>query len=235
MTLPVFVYDSYAHPGTDVQAVPRPRLGRRARPDPDRDGAEPDRPPHRPHLRPQDRPLTTERSDMSKRIEVNDLNVYYGNFLAVEDVDHHHRAARGHRLHRPVRLRQVDLPAHAEPHARGHPRRPRRGRGAARRREPLRPRRRPGARAPPGRHGVPAAEPVPDDVDQRERARRRQAEQQAHAPSPSRRRSSSSRCAAPTSGTRSRTASTSPARASPAASSSASASPARSRWRPRCC
>ena len=30
--------------------------------------------------------------------------------------------------------------------------------------------RRPGRRAPPGRHGVPAAEPVPDDVDLRERA-----------------------------------------------------------------
>ena len=42
-------------------------------------------------------------------------------------------------------------------------------------------------------------------------------------------------CAAPTSGTRSRTASTSPARASPAASSSGSASPARSRSSPRCC
>ena len=117
---------------------------------------------------------------MSKRIEVNDLNVYYSNFLAVEDVIAHDRAPQRHRLHRPVRLRQVDLPAHAQPHARGHPRRPRRGRGADRRQQPLRPRRRPGARAPPGRHGVPAPEPVPDDVDQGERAGGREAQQPAH-------------------------------------------------------
>jgi phosphate transport system ATP-binding protein len=31
-------------------------------------------------------PLPKERNHMSKRIEVNDLNVYYGNFLAVEGV-----------------------------------------------------------------------------------------------------------------------------------------------------
>ena len=48
-------------------------------------------------------------------------------------------------------------------------------------------------------------------------------------------RSSSARCAARTSGKRSRTASTSPASASPAASSSGSASPARSPSSPRCC
>ena len=43
-------------------------------------------------LRPQDRPLTataeprSEANSMSKRIEVKDLNVYYGDFLAVEGV-----------------------------------------------------------------------------------------------------------------------------------------------------
>ena len=46
---------------------------------------------------------------------------------------------------------------------------------------------------------------------------------------------SSARCAAPTCGKRSRTASTCPVRASPAASSSGCASPARSPWRRRCC
>ena len=57
MTLPVFVYDSYAHPGVDIAALPGSGLGRRAHPDPDRDAAEPDRPADRPPLRPQDRTL----------------------------------------------------------------------------------------------------------------------------------------------------------------------------------
>ena len=48
-----------------------------------------------------------------------------------------------------------------------------------RRRGPLRPRRRPGRRASQGRHGLPAAEPVPDDVDRRQRARRQASQQQA--------------------------------------------------------
>ncbi|CAA9327641.1 MAG: Phosphate transport ATP-binding protein PstB, partial [uncultured Friedmanniella sp.] len=84
-----------------------------------------------------------------------------------------------HRLHRPVRLREVHLPADAQPHARGDPRRLRRGLGQARRRRPLRPRRGPRAGAPPGRHGVPAPEPVPHHVDRRQRAGRRPAEQPA--------------------------------------------------------
>ena len=79
------------------------------------------------------------------------------------------RAPLRHGLHRPVRLRQVDLPAHAEPHARGHPRRPRRGQRHARRRRPLLRQGRPGQRPPHRRHGLPAAQPVPDDVDLRQR------------------------------------------------------------------
>ena len=67
--------------------------------------------------------------------------------------------------------------------------------------------RRPGQRPPPGRHGVPAPEPVPDHVDLRERARRRPAQQQADAArTPT--SWSSDRCGARTSGTRSRTGST---------------------------
>ena len=50
--------------------------------------------------------------------------------------------------------------------------RARRGPRAARRQDIYGARRRPGARAPPRRHGVPEAEPVPDDVDPRQRARR---------------------------------------------------------------
>ena len=47
---------------------------------------------------------------------------------------HGHRAPLGDRADRPVGLRQVDVPALAEPDARGDRRRPRRGHGAARRR-----------------------------------------------------------------------------------------------------
>ena len=46
------------------------------------------------------------------------------------------------------------------------------GRPGARRPGPLRPGRRPGRRAPPDRHGLPAAQPVPHDVDLRQRDRR---------------------------------------------------------------
>ena len=116
---------------------------------------------------------------MAKRIDVKDLNVYYGDVQGRRGRHDDHRAAVGDRLHRPVRLRQVDLPAHPQPDARGDPRRPRRGRGPARRRGPLRPRRRPGRRAPHDRHGVPAAQPVPDDVDLRQRRRRPAAQRRA--------------------------------------------------------
>ena len=80
---------------------------------------------------------------------------------------------------RPVRLREVDVPAVAQPHARGDPGRPRRGQGRHRRPGPLRRRRRPGRRAPADRHGLPAAQPVPDDVDLRQRRRRAAAERHA--------------------------------------------------------
>ena len=71
---------------------------------------------------------------MAQRIDVKDVNIYYGSFKAVEDVSMTDRAALRDRLHRPVGLRQVDLPAHAQPDARGHPRRPRGGHGRAGRR-----------------------------------------------------------------------------------------------------
>ena len=60
------------------------------------------------------------------------------------------------------------------------------GKVRARRRGPLRPRRRPGRRAPPDRHGLPAAQPVPHDVDLRQRDRGHAAEQQRHDASPTR-------------------------------------------------
>ena len=78
--------------------------------------------------------------------------------------EHQHRAEQGHLLHRPVRLRQVHRAAHLGPYARDHPWRSRRGRGAARRQEPVRQGRGSGGRAPRRRHGLPATEPVPDHV-----------------------------------------------------------------------
>ena len=65
---------------------------------------------------------------MSKNIEVENLNIYYGSFLAVEDVTHVHPAADGHGPDRAVRLWQVDVPALDQPDARGHPGRAGRGR-----------------------------------------------------------------------------------------------------------
>src|SRR5699024_8921531 len=66
---------------------------------------------------------------------------------------------------RPLRLRQVDLPAHPESDARGDPRRLRPGHGGDQRRGHLRPPGGPGQCAPPGRHGVPESQPVPHHVD----------------------------------------------------------------------
>ena len=138
---------------------------------------------------------------------------------------------RGDRDHRPLGLRQVDDGPLHQPHARGDPGRARRGQGAARRprRVRLLGRRRRGA--PRDRHGLPEAEPVPDDVDLRQR-RLRPAAQLARARRPAPRRSRR-RCAAPGCGTRSQTACPSPAPGSPAASSSGCASRARSPSTPR--
>ena len=236
MSLPVFVYNQYVSPGHRRPVLHRARLGRGAHPHPDRRAAQ----PHRAHrlllLLAEARPLTPDRSRKRNSVQAHRsprsqrlLRQLPGRRGRLAE----HRTPNRHRVHRPVRLRQVDLHPHAEPHARGHPRRARRGRGADRRQQPLRPRRRPGARAPAGRHGVPAPEPVPDDVDQGERARGREAQQPQDLEDRRRRPGREVAARAPTSGTRSRTASTSPARASRAVSSSVSASRARSPSRPR--
>ena len=162
------------------------------------------------------------------------LRVYYGSFHAVADVSTVRSAPQCDRVHRPVRVRQVDGAALAQPHARGHPRRPRRGRGAARRRGHLRRRGRPGRRPHDHRHGVPAAEPVPHHVDSRQRGGRPEAAGRAQQEGARRGRRALA-AGAPTCGTRSRTGSTSPAAGCPAVSSSGCASPGRSRSSPTCC
>ena len=144
----------------------------------------------------------------------------------------HRRPAR-HGAHRPVGLRQVDLPAVAEPDERAHPRLPGRGRGQAGRRSDLRPGHRPGGGPAAHRDGVPALEPVPE-VDQRER-RLRPAHRRHQATTATSPAGSSGRSRRPRSGRRSRTASTKAPWASPAASSSGSASRARWPSSRRCC
>ena len=112
----------------------------------------------------------------AKTVEVTDLNLYYGAFHAVRDVNMTIAAEPRHRDHRLVRLREVDVPALAQPDARADPRRSRRGHGRARGRGHLRPERRSDRRAAADRHGLPGAEPVPDDVDLRQRRGRAEAQ-----------------------------------------------------------
>ena len=77
-------------------------------------------------------------------------------------------AEPGDGAHRPVRLREVDVPALAQPDERHHPRHARRGRGPHRRPGYLRALGRRRQSAPAGRDGVPEIEPV-SEVDLRER------------------------------------------------------------------
>ena len=82
---------------------------------------------------------------MAKRIDVSGLERLLRRLQGHRGHLDDRRAPLRDGLHRPVRLRQVDLPAHPEPDARGDPRRPRRGQGDAGRPGPVRARRRPGA------------------------------------------------------------------------------------------
>ncbi len=93
-----------------------------------------------------------------------------------------------------------------------------------------------GDRAAPAReHGLPAAEPVPDEHLRQRRLRAARAGVAAAAPRRPARAGRATRCGAPASGTRSARTSTTRRCACPAASSSGSASPARSPPSPRCC
>ena len=79
-------------------------------------------------------------------------------------------------------------------------------RDPARRRRHQRARRRSRARAPARRHGLPAPQPVPDDVDLRQRRLRPAVDIRPRRAATATTRPSSARCARPTSGTRSRIA-----------------------------
>ena len=175
------------------------------------------------------------RPTMAKRIDVSGLDVYYGDFKAVEDVSMTVEPRSVTALHRPVRLRQVDAAAHPQPDARGHPRRAGRGQGrcsttrtsTADGVDPVAVRRtvgmvfqRPNPFPTMSIYDNVAAGLRLNGVKKRKAARRGGRALAARAP---------------TCGTRSRTGWTSRAPACPAASSSGCASPGRSPSSRRCC
>ena len=174
----------------------RPGLGRRAHPHPDRHGAQPGGALHRSLAR-RTRPLTADErryrphGQAHRRHRASTPTT--ARFKAIEDVT--------------MTVEPRSVTAFIGPSGCGkstflrtlnrmhevHPRRPGRGQGPARRRGHLRLRRRPGRRAPDDRHGLPAAQPVPHDVDLRQRGRRAAA-QRPCARSPSSTTSSRGRC-----------------------------------------
>ncbi len=145
---------------------------------------------------------------MAKRIEASERHRLLRRLQGHREHQPDGRAEDGHRPDRPVRLRQVDVPAVHQPDARGAARRPGRGHADHRRPEHLRPGRRRHRRPPHDRHGLPAPQPVPDHVDLRERGGRAPA-QRGPQEGRSWTRRPRSRCARRTCGTRSRTGSTS--------------------------
>ena len=110
---------------------------------------------------------------MAKSIDVSDLNIYYGDFLAVEGVNMTIRATAVTAFIGPsgcgksTFLRTLNRMHEVIPGARVE------GKVVVDGTVALRPGDRPGRRTPPDRHGLPAPQPVPDDVDPRQRARRR--------------------------------------------------------------
>ena len=121
---------------------------------------------------------------MAKRIDVKDVDIYYGAFHAVEDVSMTVEprtvtafigpsgCGKSTLLRTLNRMHEVIPGAHVN------------GSVQPRRHRALRPRSRPGRGTTGGRHGVPAAQPVPVDVDLRQCCLRTAAErgqEQEHA------------------------------------------------------
>ena len=115
-------------------AVHRPRVDRGAGADHPRDAAQPAGARSSPACSPQDplgselvarAPASEEHHEQAhRRREPERLLRLIPRRRGRDDDD---PAADRHRLHRPVRLWQVHVPAHPQPHARGHPRRAGRG------------------------------------------------------------------------------------------------------------
>ncbi len=241
--LAVFAFNSVQVARRAARGVVRPGVVGRAHADPHRDGAEPARTPALPPLRhgPARMSATTERTKemavetAAKTVEAKDLNLYYGSFLAVKDVNVTLQPNKVTALIGSSGCGKSTFLRSHQPHARAGGRSTRRGRGLARRPGHLRRRRRPRCGPAPDRHGLPGAEPVPDDVDLRQRRRRPQAQQPQDEEARHGRGRREGRCAARTCGKRSRTGSASPAWGSPAASSSACASRGPRRSSPTSC
>ena len=132
---------------------------------------------------------------MAKSIDVSDLNIYYGDFLAVEGVNMTIKARSVTAFIGPsgcgksTMLRSLNRMHEVIPGARVEGKIMVDGQSLYDACD------RPGRRTPPDRHGLPAAQPVPDDVDLRQRAGRQPAERQEAEEGRGRRRSSSGRCA----------------------------------------
>ena len=111
------------------------------------------------------------KPSMAKRIDIKDLNAYYGGFKAVEDVTMTVEPRSVTAFIGPsgcgksTFLRTLNRMHEVIPGARVE------GTMHARRPRPVLGRRRPGRGAPDRRHGVPAPQPVPDDDDVRQRRR----------------------------------------------------------------
>ena len=170
---------------------------------------------------------------MGKSIEVENLNIYYGSFLAVEDVTMSIRPQTVTALIGPsgcgksTFLRSINRMHEVIPGARVEGRLALDGQRPLRRRASTRSAC--GARSAWSSSGPTRSRRCRSTTTSSPgmRLNNKQGARRRHSTS-----WSSSRCAARTSGTRSRTASTSPARASPAVSSSGCASPARSPSQP---
>ena len=101
------------------------------------------------------------RSRKTPRSSCEDLNFHYGKYHALQDINIRIPETAGHRVHRPVRLRQVHAAAHLQPDLRAV------SRSARQRRDPARRQQCPGQEAGSqpaagqGGHGVPEADAVP--------------------------------------------------------------------------
>ena len=60
----------------------------------------------------------TDRAGLAEKLTIRDLNFYYGDSQGAESDQPAALSEQGHRLHRPVRLRQIDVIARAQPHVR---------------------------------------------------------------------------------------------------------------------
>ena len=177
------------------------------------------------------RPQRTKVLATGRRVSVRDLNAYYGGQHAVKGLDIEFAPNEVTAIIGPSGCGKSTMVRCINRMHEEVPGRARDGQGDARRRRHLRRRRGRRVGAADGRHGVPEAEPVPDDVDVRQRRRRHAADRRARR-QPARARGADAARRRPV-GRGQGPPRQAGHRACPAASSSGSASRARSRSSPR--